>query len=171
MTMERIGKGMFSTVYKETSRTILIRSNCPQKECIALFGLSGGRRWPKGETITKGLYRMPLYKKVRGPSKELSKVDYKLYIKVKKLCQEFMINRTHGYDDHKLFINLSNKHLDKNNARQFIEAFESMMNYLDPGNIGFEISPRNIAKRNSGGIVWLDLFFSRELVKELRRCA
>lgn len=178
---KRIGKGAFSSVYKSNTdnESVLIISNCTQKEAMAFgYAKPDGRRWPDIELIEYdfkevngefySLYKMPFYEKVRAPKKELSASDYKAYMQIKSAVDSFNRLRKNNHDDHYLFIDIVNDICNKNLASQLIEVFEGLMNYIGAREIGFEISPRNIAKRKTGGVVWLDLFFNRNKLRKAK---
>ena len=164
---KEIGAGQFSIVYldPEDSKSVLIKSICHAKEAASLGFMPQGRRWPSIERLQymyddiHSLYRMPLYTKVTAPKKQLNTVDYTAYIQARKLFSAFC-TKARRSDAYFIFQRLAYTYCSPSLAKQFCEGYDGMANYSSL--IGFEVYPRNIAIRPTGGLVWLDLFFNGE---------
>ena len=77
-------------------------------------------------------------------------------------AQSYICNPYDSYDRHyKAFSKLKNNRL----RTAMLEALEGCSNW--GSDIGFEISPRNVAV-NNGKLVLLDVFFSKSKLKEIR---
>lgn len=161
--LKLIGRGMFSRVYAENDSTVLINSCDPIKECLASWGLADSELFPTLERVEYGcyssLFRMKRYNKVRAPKQELESWDYNVYLECRKLMSM-------SYDDNYQFANcVKSLDLDEETKGALVEGFESCMNYTN--NVGFEISPRNIAVDN-GKLILLDVFFDKNRVLAIR---
>lgn len=158
-----IGRGAFSRAYLlEDGETVEIISRDNVKECAAVFGLADSEYFPKITRIDsnypdKQKYRMEYFPKVRSLKNSLSKNDYKLYKELRKIKPVFSKN-TYDLPDlwREQFQAISNDFEECKNA--LLEAIDSLQNYGH--DIGFEISPRNVAVKN-GKLVLLDVFFFR----------
>lgn len=160
-----IGKGSFSTVYRKNKNTVLIKSIDKVKECQALGWFPNSRYFPKlkrvgfSELGYSAYYESKYYPRVKSLKAELNPVDYELYQELKKLHE---LNHTfHPKPWPEMFKMLPAKF--KTACKALIYAYEALQNYSQ--NIGFEISPRNVAVFK-GRLVLLDCFF---LPDELKR--
>lgn len=158
-----IGKGTFTTCYRAgNSNKVLIKSDCPAKECMSLGWFGNSRLFPKvkQELIdNKGnyFYSMPYYKKQKSLKNSLIKKDYELY----KFLRGFHV--TSGY--HKLYKAFS-KIKNRRVRTALLEALDGLANFGD--DITFEISPRNVAVSNTGRLILLDCFFFINQLNEKR---
>lgn len=170
-----IGKGLFTKCYDLNNGKVVLVSSCPVKEALALGWFVSGIHWPECERIdydvdnnNSGLYVMPKYDKPTSLKSALVEKDYKLYLQLKELAKVFQ-NKTinNKYDRQQVFIETvkSFKGLHYSMKNQLITAVDGLANYTC--NIGFEVSPRNVAVKNKR-LILLDLFFSIDKMNEVR---
>ena len=159
--MIKIGKGSFSTAYLMDNGKVFIKSTDHIKECMAQGWFPSSRLFPKvefGEAINT--YIMKYYKKVTSLKNTLTEKDYAMYKELRVIANS--LNYKAGYNElYEAFKMIKNRRVRV--ALQ--EALSACSNY--GGDIGFEISPRNVAV-NKGRLVLLDCFFIRSQLKEVR---
>ena len=159
-----IGKDRFSTAYQNKD-VVYIKSQDPVKECFAFFPVNSSY-FPKVSVsdLPEFDYKMPLYNKVRAPKKQLNDRSITIYQELRKLFNNnlFYFNKKEsGYAKwYRLFSGIKSSKRLKN---ALINAIDNLANYGD--DIGFEISPRNIAATKSGNIILLDCFFLKRALK------
>lgn len=157
-TMPIIGKGAFSTVYRKSSNTVLIKSIDSVKECMSLGWFPKSRIFPRIKLIGRDdtrnckLYESKYYPRVSSLKNELNTLDwefYKVLRNLKRFPQSDCI--THWYNQ---FNTIPNKFRHKKEI--LLEALDALVNYGT--DVCFEISPRNVAVDN-GRLILLDCFF------------
>lgn len=166
-----IGKGAFSRAYQVSENKVELHSTCPAKECYALFSQDN----PLSPVIEKEgfnrngkpVYIMPLYPKVKAPKKQLNKKSYSLY---KSLKDAFNCSTI---ADYYWFYSVTQQLASDNKISiQDMENLQSLAdsvgNAIDPKDMRFEISPRNITHDENGNLVLLDCFFSLKTLKITR---
>ena len=159
-----IGKGQFSTAYQYKA-VVYIKSQDPVKECMALFPINSSF-FPKVSLsdLPEFDYKMPLYNKVRAPKRQLNDRSLLIYQELRGLFTQncFDYNKKEsGYT--KWFVLFSGIKSSVSVKNALIDAIGNLSNYGD--DIGFEISPRNIAATKSGNLILLDCFFIKSALK------
>lgn len=158
--MELIGKGTFSKVYKLNEKQVLIKSVCYAKACISL---NLDSKWfPKLERAGYNEYTCEFYPKVKSLKTTLKPKHYKLYQELRKLS--VYCANSYDYLDawRKEFKKVSNKSL----RNVLLEVLDDLANYGTQ--IGFEISPRNVAVKN-GSLILLDVFYMIDQLRDVRK--
>lgn len=150
-----IGKGAFTKAYQIGENEVEVRSFCPAKECYALF--SQGRQFaPVIERKETNVYKMPLYPKTRAPSKNFNARSLVVY---KTLRQVFKGNNLLDYHNFCRLINAENV-LTAGEKESLIDLAGDVCCSIEPSNMRFEISPRNVSYNENGDLILLDCFFS-----------
>lgn len=164
MKLKKIGKGAFTTAYKRNDGKVLLQSVDPIKECMAHGWFPQSRLFPKlqfGKNHNE--YIMRYYPRHRSLKKALKPEHYEFYKELVAIYNRLAVRWGMQYDDimeefKKIKCRLKRRHM--------IDALEACRNY---GNdVVFEISPRNVAVSDTGGLVLLDCFFLRSKLKEVR---
>ena len=161
--MKLIGKGSFTKCYLLDDKTVELHSCCYIKECMSLDWFPNSRLFPKIESIDYGIYRCKYYPKVRSLKSELKPNQYQIYKDLRALSLGY-INNKHDYLDKWIeeFKTLKNKRLKE----IMLQAIQACSNY--GSDIGFEISPRNVAV-NNGNLILLDCFYSISQLQQTRK--
>ena len=158
--MELIGKGLFSKVYKVNSKKVLIKSVCYSKECTSLF--INSMWFPKLERIELNEYLCEFYPKVASLKSSLKPKHYELYKELRKINVYCHNDYDNYYKLREEFEKVSNKSL----RTALIDYLDDFAQYGT--DIGFEISPRNVAVKN-GRLILLDCFFNKSQLCEVRK--
>lgn len=150
-----IGKGAFTKAYQVGENEVEVHSFCPAKECYAMF--SQGKQFaPVIERKETNVYKMPLYPKVRAPSRDLNPRSLVVY---KTLRQVFKGNNLLDYQNFCRLVNAESV-LTVDEKEALIELASDVCNAIDCKELRFEISPRNISRDKGGNLIMLDCFFS-----------
>lgn len=170
--MKLIGQGSFSKVYQKDKNTVLIYSNDPIKECLSWDFFPSSRLFPKVERIDylddgRGIYEMPFYPRVTSLKNTLKPSQYESYKELRRVFQySSTIHINNKYDGYtrlfKAFKTIKKRHL----RETMLQALDACSNYGP--DIGFEISPRNVAVKN-GNLILLDCFFMIGKLEETRK--
>lgn len=161
--LKLIGKGAFTKCYRLSDEKVLLVSNDPIKECMALGWFPDSPLFPKVEFgAERGTYEMNYYPRLRGTKKFLDHDQYEIY-KTLRALHERTVYRCNG-NYHKLY-EAFEQNLTGDLKETMLEALDAC---ADMGfDVSFEISPRNIAIKD-GKLILLDCFFIRsELAKTL----
>ena len=168
--MKQVGKGAFSTVYRHTHNTVLIKSVDNVKECMSLGWFPDTPMFPSIERIGQSddgitqFYTERYYDKVKSVRSNLTQFEYQFYSELRKISVPYTTNEDGFTFLHKAFSDLPNKFWRKKELLK--EALDGLANY---GNdIRFEISPRNIAIHGKK-LVLLDCFFFISQLEEIRK--
>ena len=165
MATELIGKGAFTKAYLLDSGRVLLKSCDPIKECMALGFFPEHRLFPKMEMIECGMYEMEYYPRVNSLKNNLDAEEYKLYKTLREIAQS-ITNPLNIYDSYSvLYKAFEESNLNDEVKEVMIEALDGCSNFGP--DIGFEISPRNVAVKD-GKLVLLDVFFSKSVLKKVR---
>lgn len=162
-----IGRGAFTRCYKLGEDQVLLESCCPAKECMSFGWGNTGDLFPKLERVEfdeYSTYVMKRYPKTRGLKSHISEHQWSLYKALRALPINFggdCDGSNHWYNQ---FNSLPDQFEDE--KEQLLEMLNAMGNY--GADIGFEISPRNVAVDN-GKLVLLDCFFMISKLKEVRK--
>lgn len=167
----RIGRGAFSSVYRKgTASTVLITSEDYTKECMSLGWFPDTPLFPNVERVEhdnqKPTYKMKFYSKVKAPKKELNTRAYELYSLLRKMFCNYSYTKPNALYDYwvNAFSKLPAKF--KREKQHILAALDALSNY--GSDVCFEISPRNIAKTDSGRLVLLDCFYFHSQLMEAR---
>ena len=162
--MKLIGKGAFTKAYlKDDNKTVFLKSVCPIKECMAYGWFPESYLFPTLESVGNNEYEMQYYPKVTSLKQNLSKHQWELYKTLRNLNMfgDFYTDKfTHW---HEQFDTIPNKFSKEREALK--EALDGCANY--GYDIGFEISPRNVATKGKK-LVLLDCFFSVSQLHKVR---
>ncbi len=157
-----IGKGTFTKAYQVADDTVEIVTKCPTKECYAMFSQHNPLAPKIERTNTNGIFKMPLYPKVKAPKKQLKEEHYALY----RILSGHRFSGIHYH----AFVKEVESHPDisEQDKENIVELAGDVCNGIDPMNMRFEISPRNISATPEGDLVMMDCFFSRDLLLNSR---
>lgn len=163
-----IGKGMFSKAYQVGENEVELHSFCMSKECYAMFSQEN-KFAPVIELIDRkddgaGIYKMPLYPKIKAPKKQLNAHAYKLYRQLQNVQNKYLDNyfkegsyKFFGYNEFCEAVESSD--IESDDKEEIISLASDVCNGIDIRNLRFEISPRNISANPDGSLVMLDCFF------------
>lgn len=162
-----IGKGAFTKAYQVSETEVEIVTVCPAKECYAMFS-QGNTFAPKIEKIDYredgfSVYSMPLYPKVTAPKKQLNTQAYAIYTTLRE------IGNTYAIDYYKFIEAVEKSELEEDIKEAVSELCSDACNGIDPMDMGFEISPRNITTDDKGNLIMLDCFYSRKLLRTTQK--
>lgn len=155
-----IGKGSFSKAYQTGENSVELVSTCPTKECYALFSEGNSfapileRDYQKEDT-----YKMPLYPKMRAPKQQLNEDGYRVYKALRTLCAR-------NYFDFCEKVNTLDT-LSEQEKEEICFLAGDVCNAVDPQDLGFEISPRNITHDEQGNLIMLDCFFCTKTLAQI----
>lgn len=150
-----IGKGAFTKAYQVGENEVEVHSFCPAKECYAMF--SQGKQFaPVIERKETNVYKMPLYPKVRAPSRDLNPRSYAVYKKLRFLFK--YTRESLDYYNFCKYVNMTD--LEPSDKESLIDLASDVCNAIDCKELRFEISPRNISHDKDGNLIMLDCFFS-----------
>jgi len=162
--LKLIGRGSFTKAYQKDADTVLLKSVDPIKECMSLGWFPSSRLFPKIERIDNELYEMKYYKQTLSLKASLCDKHYKIYQTLRALKINNSPNIHDGFEDAlKAFRTIKDYKL----RIIMIEALEACSNY--GSDIGFEISPRNVAATKTGKLILLDCFFMKSKLLETRK--
>lgn len=163
--LKQIGKGTFSTVYRKTEKTVLIKSIDYVKECLSWEWHELSYLLPKIKQIGKSddlkyfFYECKYYEKVSSLKNALSPLEYAFYLELRK------ISKTKHNDYYKLFELFSSLPKQYNRKKKILLSFlDNLTNYGD--DICFEISHRNVAVEKRK-LILLDCFFFRNQLNKI----
>lgn len=158
-----IGKGAFTKAYlKANKKTVLLKSCCPMKEAMSLGYFPNSRLFPKLTRVDYETYELEYYPRVTSLKKALNPLHYSYYQELRNIYKNDLIYGACNYDTWaKAFKTIKNQYL----RNTMLQALDGCTNY--DYEIGFEISPRNVAVKN-GKLILLDVFFSRNKLKQVR---
>lgn len=157
--MELIGKGAFSKVYKLNDKRVLIKSVCYAKECLSI---NVNSVWfPKLRRVDYNEYVCEYYPKVKSLKESLNPDHYRLYQELRKL-RVYCENPNDYY-------NLWREEFQKVSNRSLKTTLLDFLDHLCGygTQIGFEISPRNVAVKN-GKLILLDVFYMQDQLRHVR---
>ena len=163
--LKLIGKGAFTKCYQLNDTTVLLKSEDPIKECMAYDWFPESDLFPKvGFSSIDGCYEMEYYPRVRSLKNNLDNDQYQIYKDLREVFNnlETSINIHDGYSlIYKGFEQLDNEGLKE----IMLEALDACSNC--GSDVGFEISPRNVAVKD-GKLILLDVFFMKSVLNKVR---
>ena len=162
-----IGRGLFSVVREYGPDKVHITSSDPAKECMSLGWMGRSTFLPKIKRLSCNgdetpTYVMRRYDKMRAPKQQLNDRAYRQYMMLRELYARKLPSQCNYSALADAFDALPRSAL-RSALRSAIDGLASY-----GFDIGFEISPRNIAASNSGNLVLLDVFFLRSAVQYAR---
>ena len=168
--MEQIGKGAFTTCYRQTNTKVLLKTTDPVKECMAHGWFPSSHLFPKVEYVgskgDKRLYTMNYYHKRSSLKKSLKPSHWKDSQLLRAIMNEFNPFSIDKYSRYSHWYKVFSKIKKRSLREALIGALEALSNY--GSDINFEISPRNVAVSPTGGLVLLDCFFMSSALKRVR---
>lgn len=140
----------------ENGKVKLISSD-PVKQCMAEGWFPESRLFPKIKQIGSGEYEMKYYPKVSSLKNNLVPLHYGYYKRLREIHKQYCYSQN-PYDMYSLLTRKFEK-LPKYLRENLQGAIDGLSNYGT--DIGFEISPRNVAVTKTGKLILLDCFFLR----------
>lgn len=161
----KVKQGHFTTayLYEEQSKVIL-ESRCYIKECMAHGWFPDSELFPsikfadiEDDVNTEfRVYEMPLYVCGRSIKANVGKEDYEgIYVPLRK------IQYVSGYRNFEEQLNTVG--ISEEVKEAILEAYEACTNY--GSDIGWEISPRNVAATAEGRLILLDCFYIKSQIR------
>ena len=178
VSLERIGKGMFATVYRDRGDPskvwIFVDDRAHQKQILWMLRgeAEDNPHLPSvermGYTKDQTVYRMPFYRKLTKASAPRAWADYQA---IRRCLGSLppLDNTYDGYDrSYRAVECVKNADVVSD---ELVEALELLRDTAaDYGSsYAMEISPRNLAVDEQGNLVLLDLMYDAELVRRIRR--
>lgn len=163
-TKKLIGKGAFTKAYLLDSGNVLLDSCCPIKEIMSLGWFPNSYLFPELKRVEQG-YEMEYYPRVSSLKQNLNLRNWKYYKELRRVASNISSGTMYGeWDGYHLISNafqgIKYKYLRDN----MLEALDSAVNV--GGDLGFEISPRNVATKK-GRLVLLDVFYHKGTLKRM----
>ena len=177
MTMMRIGRGLFTNAYLHAEGHVVLNSCDSTKEALALGFVTETKyvklpeieREEYGVRVNKyGLlvsrYKMPYYEPVRSVAKQLNDEAREIYNEL-----DCMFNRRWGVSNttkpsqfgNDLYETIGDTDIPHEYKEELWAIIDDLRQF---GDVGFEISRRNIAATENGDLIFRDCFF---IVSEL----
>lgn len=165
--LKLIGKGVFTKAFLNVDNSVILISCCPIKECMSLGWFPNSELFPKLERVdcdTYATYTMEYYPRLKGGLKaNLDTDQYAIYKALRDVNPKFELN---PYDRASSLYAAFEELEDKDLSDVMIEALYACCNY--GSDIGFEISPRNVAVKN-GKLILLDCFYHMGTLNKVRK--
>lgn len=163
--MPVIGKGAFTNCY-DNGKTVYLVSTCQAKDCYATLASKGKKYFPDVDSVTVdgcNVYVMEKFQINRAIKPHLDADQYNDYLTLRSIFRKSCCDSSDRYFVlHDLFSEIENETL----RYEMLETLDDFSNYTQ--NIGFEISPRNVATKN-GKLILLDVFYSIDLLKKKQK--
>ena len=161
--MKKIGQGSFTKAFLRDDGKVQLHSVDPIKECMSFGWFPSSRLFPTVTRINTEVYEMKHFPKVASLKKSLKAKEYQKYLELRNLSIPVTMNIHDGYDSlYNAFCTIKNKRL----RAIMLEALDACSNY--GSDIGFEISPRNVAVTTTGNLILLDCFFMKSKLDEVK---
>jgi hypothetical protein len=165
----KIKQGHFTTayLYHEQGKVIL-ESRCYIKECMALGWFPDSELFPsikfadiEDEVNTEfRVYEMPLYVHGQSVKRNVCKEDYEgIYVLLRKIRY---VSNYADFEQQLITVGVS-----KEVKEDLLEAYEACTNY--GSDVGWEISPRNVAATSDGKLILLDCFYIKSQLRRSKR--
>ena len=154
-----IGKGQFTRCYQTGEKTVEVVTSCPTKECYSMF--SGGNSFAPSverDYDKPNTFKMPLYPKMKSPKKQLNERSQIVYRELRRLG--LGLNYFQFCDK----VNAISA-LNEEEKEEITSLAGDVCNAIDPQDMRFEISPRNVSFNENGHLIMLDCFFSLKVLK------
>jgi hypothetical protein len=157
MTSKLIGRGAFTRAYLLDSGRVLLKTCCPIKEAMAWGWFPESPLFPEMKFVDVGVYEMEYYPRVPSLKKALKADQYALYQTLRDIFNGARGRLPKRDADLYHFWYQEFNALPEELAEVMREALDACANF--GSEIGFEISPRNVAVKD-GNLVLLDVFFN-----------
>ena len=151
--MKLIGKGSFTKAYLLQNGRVRLESTDPVKECMAEGYFPESKLFPTIKKIEWGVYETTYYKPVKSLKNTLTSLHYSYYKALRDIELRYVQNPYDSYMELSKIFKTLPRQLQKN--LQY--AIDGLSNWGT--DIGFEISPRNVAVTKTGKLILLDCFF------------
>lgn len=162
--MKYIGKGAFTKCYLlDCGKKVMLKSIDPIKEVMSLGWFPDSPLFPSIHAIDEGVYESKYYPKVRSLKNTLKPRHYGYYKELRRI-QEGIRYTTNKYDSYHIIYKAFEGIRYKKLREVMLEALEGCANI--GSDIGFEISPRNVAVEK-GNLVLIDCFFQKTKLAEV----
>lgn len=167
--LKKLGAGAFTECFELSEDQVLLVTIDPLKEVYSMGWLSNPL-FPvttRIDCLTSGetLYTMERYTKVSSLKNKLNVDQYEIYKKLRKIFTDGDIYPRNIYDGYKKLYAEFEKIENEELQQVMTEALNDISNY--GSDIGFEISPRNVAVKDAK-LILLDCFFIRSKLQEVR---
>ena len=154
--MKLIGKGTFTKAYlNDQDGMVYLLTNDAVKECMVHGWFPNSNLFPviKFSEIDPYDYKMKYYPRTKGLKSHLEPDQYEIYKTLRNIKTFVGVNKFKSYSHYyKEFSKIEDEDLQE----VMIEALDACSNC--GSDIGFEISPRNVAV-DDGKLILLDCFF------------
>lgn len=165
MTSKLIGRGAFTRAYLLDSGRVMLKTCCPIKEAMAWGWFPESPLFPEMKYVDVGVYEMEYYPRVSSLKKALKPDQYAIYQALRDIfCGKVSQLPKREADFYHFWYQEFNA-LPEELAEVMHEALDACANF--GSEIGFEISPRNVAVKD-GNLVLLDVFFNVSKLQEVR---
>ena len=164
----KVKQGHFTTAYLyEEQGKVILESRCYIKECMALGWFPDSELFPSikfadiDDVNTEfKVYEMPLYICGRSLKANVCKEDYEgIYVPLRK------IQYVSDYVDFEE--QLTTVGVSEEAKEDLLEAYSACTNY--GSDVGWEISPRNVAATAEGRLILLDCFYIKSQIRRSKR--
>lgn len=161
-----LGKGAFTRAYLLDNDRVRLESRDPIKECMAHGWFPESRLFAEVQQIDDGVYEMEYFPRVSSLKKTLNARDWALYQTLRTMADVYHC-RTMSLKNKALMHGELHKVIDEFDAANagYEDEFQALREAVDGccnygTDIGFEISPRNVAVKGDE-LILLDVFFIR----------
>lgn len=162
-----IGKGAFTRAYQTGENKVEVETVCPAKECYALFSQGNPFAPEVRHTDRPGVWEMPLYPKIRAPKRQMNARAYEIYRLLKKLADDCQAQTYHDFFS--TMEGLFRRGLLSEEEKEHLQDLAGdVCNAIDPRDLRFEVSPRNVTVDGAGNLILLDVFFCSKTLQEVR---
>lgn len=159
-----IAKGAFTKCYLlPGGEKVRLESSDPSKECISLGWGADHSMFPEMKRVDDYTYEMKYYPRVTSLKSALDPDQWEFYKKLKEINEK--TTWTRSGKDWEYLDSLRAEFAELPDGEALNEHLDGLLNY--GSDIGFEISPRNVAADN-GKLILLDCFFFRNKLNEVR---
>ncbi|MGL5583785.1 MAG: hypothetical protein ACRDCE_22960 [Cetobacterium sp.] len=160
--------GAFTVAYVDHGlNNVYLKSVCPIKECMAMGWFPESELFPTIErvTCTQGIYKMEYFPRVKSLKAALDPDQWAIYQTLRTVQGKIRYD-LNSHRNHEM-ITLAFNTIKCDELRETMqEALDACANYGTE--IGFEISPRNVAVKN-GKLILLDVFFNAKKLEEVNK--
>lgn len=158
--------GAFTVAYVDSGlKNVYLKSVCPIKDCMAHGWFPESDLFPTIEpiTCTQGIYKMEYFPRVKSLKEALDPDQWAIYQTLRAVKDEIRYT-LNSHQNHEMITRAFNTIKCDELRETMQEALDACANYGTE--IGFEISPRNVAVKN-GKLILLDVFFNTKKLSEV----
>ncbi len=169
--LKLLGKGAFTKCYLNTCETSVTLISCdPVKECMSNGWFPESELFPTVEYVdtceqsSNNIYTMEYFPRTKGLKNVLDADQWEIYKTLRDVMSniKYCLNIYDSYSNTlEAFESIENDEL----RWTMVEALDACSNY--GSDVGFEISPRNVAVKN-GKLILLDCFFMKSTLQKVR---